>query len=506
MTPRPRVTLATLDFALLRGAIEEIPLGVATTRGTDIVYANGALERIYCVAPGALEKQPVSSLFGKSEMQGILAALDKKRVYDGRIRTNAFDGRAVDAEVHVERYRSESAGVGGFLVVRDVSMELGALGRLVDQLGGALFRLRVHGGALEFVSPSILALTGLAPEACVGHPELLSKLIRPEERERLSFMYRRLAHGDVPTASAQVILRRADGTEKLLHLRATGRKDTTGVVTHVEGVVTEAAGVPKTKHDADAEPVTSKPTRHDGAASSKPRSGREPPPGEFSSAVMDISAELLRESDQQHQALAREMRLLRGQLAHPAGAGSPGPAAQELANRLERMTASIHASSALNRRVRRALRGGAGQVTVHDLLENVRAALAPSFGEAPLTITRAADASPIVLDRHVDAITLVLIHLAFRAFRLVGSGSLWIEATVSHDRELVFEIAGRSPVGETTVTNEVSSDVFGTVPHPTDVNRAEEAARTLLLAVGGTVECEEANLQMLRSIVRIRLS
>src|SRR5262249_61442817 len=95
MTPKPRVAHATLDYALLRGAIEEIPLGVATTRGTDIVYANSALERIYGAGPGGLEKTPLKALFGKQELDAILAGLDKKRVFDGRVHTSSLDGRTI---------------------------------------------------------------------------------------------------------------------------------------------------------------------------------------------------------------------------------------------------------------------------------------------------------------------------------------------------------------------------------------------------------------------------
>ena len=43
----PRPPPATLDFALLRGAIEEIPIGVATMREGAIVYANEALAHIF---------------------------------------------------------------------------------------------------------------------------------------------------------------------------------------------------------------------------------------------------------------------------------------------------------------------------------------------------------------------------------------------------------------------------------------------------------------------------
>ena len=64
-------TLATLDFALLRGALEEIPFGVATTRGDSILYANEALARIFGVPQGVLENKQVAQLFTESTVLGL---------------------------------------------------------------------------------------------------------------------------------------------------------------------------------------------------------------------------------------------------------------------------------------------------------------------------------------------------------------------------------------------------------------------------------------------------
>ncbi len=236
----PAVPLASLDFALLRGALEEIPFGVATTRSGEILYANAALERIYGAPSGGFEHKHVAVLFDQETFLRISSLLDEKRVFDGRIKAYGIDGRLVDAEVHAEWYSSEALGIGGFLVFRDVSLELGALGRLVDQLGGALFRLRTADGSLEYVSPSVAKLTGIEPATCIEHPVLLTNLVSAEERERVLFLFKRVAAGEIASATAQVSLRRPDGRTRVLHIRATGRRDTAGTVRHIDGVVTDA--------------------------------------------------------------------------------------------------------------------------------------------------------------------------------------------------------------------------------------------------------------------------
>src|SRR6185369_8638629 len=152
-------------------------------------YANGCFERIYGAPPGGLEQKHVSVLFDKDVFQRVSKTLDERRVFDGRVHTRGLDGREIDAEMHVEWYSSESLGIGGFIVVRDISLELSALGRLLDQMGGALFRVRVDDGVVEFLSPSVTKLTGLDATTCTEHPVLLTRLLSTEERERLMFLY-----------------------------------------------------------------------------------------------------------------------------------------------------------------------------------------------------------------------------------------------------------------------------------------------------------------------------
>ncbi|HEY4117093.1 MAG TPA: PAS domain-containing protein [Byssovorax sp.] len=484
MTPRPRAVPITLDFALLRGAIEEIPFGVATMRGSDVTYANAALERTFGARPGGLDRATLATLFPQPALGEIERGLDEKRVFDGRVRGKGIDGRAFDAEVHVERYVA-SQGTGGFVVVRDVTLELGALGRLVDLLGGAIFRYRVDGGRaqpskkahrspLEYVSPSILRITGLEAEAGMANPELFMKLLSTEERDRLGFQFRRLAHGDVTTATAQVNLRRPDGQTRLLQLRATGRLDTAGVVRHVEGVVTDAAPSVVTRADDDG---SDRPT---GPDSPPPEQITAPAPNDFSEALMIVAEHLLREADQHHQTLGREVRLLRTALA------SDGPTvASDATGRLARITAATAGATVLTRRVRRAMRRGPGHATVADLVENVRGALAPSFGEAPLLVTASSDVQDLLLQNRVDELTLCLLHISLRAFRVAGSGSLRLHASLEQGGDVCFDVSALGPPAHGT-----SDGDSGRASLYADLADLRETAHALMTSFGGSVHAD----------------
>jgi PAS domain S-box-containing protein len=485
MTPKPRAFPMSLDFALLRGAIEEIPFGVATIRGDDITYANAALERTFGAPAGGLEHKPLSTLFDAEQFAEVDRALREARAFDGRVHGKGIDGRSVDAEVHVERYMSQSAGTGGFLVARDIALELSALGRLVDLMGGALFRWRVEPlgaktvkpkgktgprSSLEYVSPSIARIVGLEPEACVAHPELFLKFVATEERDRLGFLYRRLAHGDVPTITAQVSVVLSDGRSKLLALRATGRRDTGGMVRHIEGVVTEAISpllaatqVPPSEES----PSTSHP----------PKPKTDIPADGFVEALLEMGEHLLREADQHHQTLGREVRLLRGAMA-----ADESELARETTARLDRITAAAGGAVGLTRRVRRAMRRATAHATVGDLVDNLRSTLAPCFGEAPLTATVSPDARDVLLKERVDELTLALLHVALRTFRLAGAGSLKIHALlVEGQRDLALELTAHGPMAEAHE---------GEPPPDAEVADLEDTIQAIVGSLGGTAQAE----------------
>lgn len=491
----------TLDFALLRGALEEIPIGVATTRGGALLYANEALMCLFGAKPGGLENKHLADLFAPNSFARMSLALEESRVFDGRVIARALDGRDVEVDAHVEWYSSEAQGTGGFIVVRDLSLEAGTLRRLVEQLGGALFRVRVPDGALEGVSPTVARLTGLDAAKCAVRPVLLTTLVSSEERERIAFLYRRMAKGDLPTANAQVSLRRPDGVTRVVQLRAAAHRDTTGVVRYIEGVIIDAA------RDPDQVP--------DSVRSESPDQAEQDP---VLASILDLTYELLRETSQHLNVLFREVRAMRATLK--AHASSIPPAVlTELTSRLDSLASAAGATTSLTRGVRHALARGTLGATLGEVLEGVRNTLSPTFGDRPLTID-AGDVAGLVIAERSDELTLAITHLALRAFRFAGSGSLRITArrtspprpdprTFSRgsrppEREhAVLEILGSAPPDIADAAVDISSDMLRTVPRPDEADHAYTSAQALIVAAGGLIESDDATFSTARSVIRL---
>jgi PAS domain S-box-containing protein len=492
----------------MRGALEEIPFGVATMRGDVVLYANEPLTRLFGTSSGGLENRPLAKLFAPASYAEISRSLAETRIFDGRVIILGEGGREASLEVHIEQYSSEAQGTGGFLVARDTALETGALGRLVEQLGGALFRIRVSDGALESVSPSIARLTGLDAAKAMARPVLLAMLVSSEERERVAFLYRRMAKGELQSANAQVSLRRSEGATRLVQLRVTVRRDTGGAVRHIDGVVIEASRDPEAaQHALDA-------PRAEGAVDRD----RDP----ASRAVMDLTYEMLREASQHLNLLFREIRSIRNALRAHAPV-LPADVVAELTARLDAVSASAGATGALNRGVRHALARATLGATLAEILESVRATLGPAVGDAAVRIDLG-DAGALVLPERCDELTLALTHLALRAFRFAGSGTLRITARRTPAPALAFdpravvraarrapdrehallEILGEAPPDLVASAMEISSDMLRTVSRPDEVDLAYQAAQSILMAAGGAIESDDATFSTARTVVRLR--
>lgn len=515
LTSEPR--LAALELALLRGALEEIPFGVATTRAGVILYANEALARIYGVPAGTLERRAVSELFTPDVYDRIVQRVEEARVFDGRVSTRALDNRALEAEVHVEWYSSEAQGVGGFLVVRDVSLEMGALARLVDLHGSALFRVRVADGTLEHVSPAVAQLTGLDASTCCQHPVLLTALVSGEERERVTFLYRRMARGEIPVGNAQVSLTLHDGTRRVVQLRATGRCDTSGIVRHIEGVVSDVAhagGQPLALQNAAMQPQAPP------SSGSAPRAIKDP----LAAATMELSHELLRESSQHLHTVGRELRGVRAALKAQS-ATLPRGVVDEIEAHLDAVASVAKGAAALNRSVRRVLAGATTLgAPLAEVLENVRATLASALGVADRSLViEAGDAATAIIPERIEEFCAALVYLALRAFRFAGSGSLRVTARraeplpeqqrarprlsrpPAEHTHVVIDILGAAPSDMADASVEISSDMLRTIPRPDEADLAYQAAQTLIASIGGSIECDDATFSTARSVVRLRL-
>ena len=508
----PRPPSAALDFALLRGAVEEVPIGVATMREGAIVYANEALAYIFGVPAGGLEGAQLSQLFPDEAWAPIAEQLGETRAFVGRVRARGLDGRPIDAEVRIEQYSSEAQGNGGFLVVRDISFEVSALGRLVDQLGAALFRIRVADCAIEHVSPAIAKLVGIDAGTCTQHPVLLTELCSVEERERVGFLYRRVARGEVAVANAQVNLKRHDGPPRLLQIRAVGRRDANGQVRHIDGVISDAA------REAAAPP--------EGQSSPRPRhEGKTRDP--IANAAMELSHELLREASQHMHALGRELRGARTALKGRAD-GIPHEAAADLGLRIESASSALASAAVLNRGVRRVLTGSATLgAPFGEVLENVQATVSPLVG-APggaggVLSIEAGDAANVIIAERVDELCAALTYLALRAFRFAGSGTLRIAAhrvvpppesqrprsrlarPPVEREQVVIEILGTAPADMLDTAVDISSDMLRTVPRPAEADVVYQAAQVLIAAAGGVIESDDATFSTARSVIRLRV-
>ncbi len=158
---------------------------------------------------------------------------------------------------------------------------------------------------------------------------LLTALVSGEERERVMFLYRRMARGEITSGSAQVSITLNDGTRRVLQLRATGRCDTTGVVRHIDGVVSEVARSPEPAL-ADGLPEGRGGHRGSGGegsfrahlSSSNAGGAQRGPHDPLASASMELSHELLRESSQHFHTVepgaARHARRAQGPRRRPA--------------------------------------------------------------------------------------------------------------------------------------------------------------------------------------------
>lgn len=503
----PSVPLASLDFALLRGSLEEIPFGVATTRCGQILYANAALERIYGAPPGGLEHKHVAVLFDPKTFLHISNQLDETRVFDGRIKARGLDGADVDAEVHVEWYSSEALGIGSFLVFRDVSLELGALGRLVDQLGGVLFRVCTADSSIEYVSPSVQKLTGIEAATCIEHPVLLTNLVSSEDRERVVFLFKRLAAGEIVTATAQVSLRRLDGRTRVLHLRATGRRDTSGVVRDIDGVATDGSREIESTY-AQFEP----PPSH-----TRPASPRRRDSANLAPSVMELSQALLREAAQHLHSLGRAIGIAQLEIG---AVTATTPQLDALTDRLDVMARSFAAATSINRRVRHALVGSGASAPLGDVLEGVRATLAPVIGDGVITVD-ASDASSVLLDHRVDEFALALTHLALRAFRFAGSGALRLRAqriaplppdprlrsrisvAPTETLDTLITLTGTAPPDSGVLEEELTVDLQ-VAPRRDDSDQSFPAVRAILAAVGGSIELDDVTFDEATTTIRLR--
>jgi hypothetical protein len=161
------------------------------------------------------------------------------------------------------------------------------------------------------------------------------------------------------------------------------------------------------------------------------------------------------------------------------------------------------------------------------VLDGVHTTLSAVLGERSLAVDPGDAATVIVPDR-VEELTAALIYLSLRAYRFAGSGTLRVvarrtsrssEQPIRNEPRLrsrlsrgapdrvhvTLEIVGAAPADLADNAVEISSDMLRAIPRPVEADTTYQAAQTLLVAIGGTVESDDATFSTARTVIRLRL-
>jgi hypothetical protein len=239
--------------------------------------------------------------------------------------------------------------------------------------------------------------------------------------------------------------------------------------------------------------------------------------------VQELSHELLRESSQLLHALARELRGIRAELKAGERGSAPG-----LSARIEAAVSVTESAAALNRGARRVLAGTTSLgAPLSEVLDNVHTTLSSVLGERALAV-EPGDAATVIVPQRAEELTAALIYLSLRAYRFAGSGTLRLVArrvprpsdqsirTDPRSRSrlprsapvrihVTVEILGAAPADLADTAVEISSDVLRAIPRPIEADATYQATQTLLAAIGGAIESDDATFSTARTVVRLRM-
>ncbi len=134
-------------------------------------------------------------------------------------------------EEEISFFAAAAAHAGGALLNANL---LSFLRRLVENAPDIVYRVSLRPRfALEFVSPAAEAVTGYSPQELYEDPDILQKLLEPEDLQQVQ----RWVQGDAaPLEPVVVPLKRKDGSRSWLEFRSTPVLDRDGRVVAVEGI------------------------------------------------------------------------------------------------------------------------------------------------------------------------------------------------------------------------------------------------------------------------------
>jgi PAS domain S-box-containing protein len=109
---------------------------------------------------------------------------------------------------------------------------------LAERSQDLIFRMSLVEGRYEYISPAVLEMTGYSPEEYYDDPFLIRRVIHPDWRDYFFREWDNLVQGNMPSSYEYRIMRRT-GEERWFHQRNVLIRDSSGLPTALEGIVTD---------------------------------------------------------------------------------------------------------------------------------------------------------------------------------------------------------------------------------------------------------------------------
>jgi PAS domain S-box len=191
---------------------------------------------------------PDDVIRAEKEIQESLTRKDKGFDIEFRIRTKNGDYRYIHGRGKVVAWDNEGNPcrmVGSHIDITDRKrMESALLDSeekyrlLAEKSRDLIFMLRLPEWKYEYISPSVLEITGYTQEEFYRNPDLLRRCIAPHSLEYFEKAYKDLLNGIIPeTYEFQIITK--SGELKWVSQRNSPITDKSGTITALQGIVTD---------------------------------------------------------------------------------------------------------------------------------------------------------------------------------------------------------------------------------------------------------------------------
>jgi PAS domain S-box-containing protein len=111
--------------------------------------------------------------------------------------------------------------------------------RLVENAPDLIYRMSLHDGKYEYVSPSAKTILGVDPATLIERPLMIRELIHPGWRGYFDTAWENLLRGEVPPTYEYAIIHRETGATRWCYQRNVPIRNASGEVVAIEGIVTD---------------------------------------------------------------------------------------------------------------------------------------------------------------------------------------------------------------------------------------------------------------------------